>query len=853
MRFFGLLWLTFGLTAGAAVAQRPSPDQVRAVLQSRPELAAQLRDRIATSGLTPDQIRSRLAASGYAANLLDAYLDATTAANDRLTEPSGRMLEAVRALGLASPDEVAFAADSVAGEPGDLRDDLPEKKAGPEVFGLEVFRRVSTQFQPSVSGPVDRGYRLGPSDVLVLILTGDVELAHTLEVTREGFVVIPQVGQVYVAGLTLEQLDIALRTRLGRVYSGIARDGTGSTRFQISVARLRTNQIFVVGEVVRPGSYQVSSVGTVLTALYLAGGPTESGSFRQVEVRRGGRLVDSLDLYRYLLRGENGQDARLEHGDIVFVPVRKVAVEIEGAVVRPAIYELRATESLRDLVAAAGGFAANALRRRIQIDRILPPEQRAAGGRDRVVIELAETQIVGDSAPAFPLVPGDRVSVFSIAERRRNAIAVRGNVWVEGRVGFSPGMRLSDAIRLAGGPKADAYLGQISISRLNPDSTRIQLRSAFADSTGRVTDDLALTEDDEITVFSRTAFRPDRYVVISGAVGHAGRIRYKEGMTLRDAVLEASGVTEDAMLTEVEIARLPEDRSNGAIASTFRAPLDSTYLFDRGRRGEYLGPPGLAAPGSGAPEVRLHPYDNVLVFRQPDWELQRSVQLTGQVRFPGRYALRSKTERLADLIDRAGGLTKEAYARGAELYRQVPGDSSSGLRLVGQVEARRTGGTETSKTGVDSLRLGTSLAQRVGLDLVRALSRPQSHENLLLQSGDSVVVPEFNPTVRVLGAVNAPATVVYREGWGIDRYINAAGGFSRLADKGRAYVVQPGGGLESINRRFLLPDSKPKPLPGAVVVIPDRDPTDKRDWAGFLGSVAQILASTVAIIVVATR
>jgi protein involved in polysaccharide export with SLBB domain len=853
MRVFGLLWLTFGLTAGAAVAQRPSPDQVRAVLKSRPELAAQLRDRIATSGLTPDQIRSRLAASGYSANLLDAYLDASTAANAPLAEPSGRMLDAVRALGLASPDEFAITADSVAGEPGDLRDDLPEKKAGPEVFGLEVFRRVSTQFQPAVSGPVDRGYRLGPGDVLVLILTGDVELAHTLEVTREGFVIIPQVGQVYVAGLTLEQLDTALGTRLGRVYSGIARDGTGTTRFQISVARLRTNQIFVVGEVVRPGSYQVSSVGTVLTALYLAGGPTESGSFRHVEVRRGGRLVDSLDLYRYLLRGENGQDARLEHGDIVFVPVRKVAVEIEGAVVRPAIYELRTTESLRDLVSAAGGFAANALRRRIQIDRILPPEQRAAGGRDRVVIELAETQVVGDSAPAFPLVTGDRVSVFSVAERRRNAIAVRGNVWVEGRVGFSPGMRLSDAIRLAGGPKADAYLGQISISRLNPDSTRSQFRSAFADSTGRVTDDLALTEDDEITVFSRTAFRPDRYVVISGAVGRTGRVRFKEGMTLRDAILEANGVTEDALLTEVEVARLPEDRSNGAIATTFRAPLDSTYLFDRGRRGEYLGPPGLAAPASGAPEVRLQPYDNVLVFRQPDWELQRSVQLAGQVRFPGRYALRSKTERLADLINRAGGLTAEAYARGAELYRRVRADSSSGLRLVGQVEARRTPRGDSTQLRPDSLRLGTSLAQRVGLDLARALARPESNENLLLQSGDSVVVPEFNPTVRVLGAVNAPTTMVYRQGWNVNRYIDGAGGVTRLADKSRAYVVQPGGRLESINRRFLLPDSKPKPLPGAVVVVPERDPADKRDWAGLFGSIAQILASTVAIIVVATR
>ncbi len=856
MRTVGMVWLIASGGLGALQAQSPTQEQVRAILQARPDLAAQVRQRIQTSGLDQQQIRQRLIASGYPATLLDEYLDEITdPTRSAIAPPSSRVIEAIKALGIATDSDFLPAfPDQVAGRPGTWRTDLDTLTVRPSrVFGVDVFRRVSSQFQPSTAGPVDASYRLGPGDVLVLILTGDVELAHTLEVTREGFVVIPQVGQLYVSGLNLGQLNSALFGRLSRVYSGIRRGPGSTTGFQVTVSRLRTNQIYVIGEVARPGSYQVSSAGTVLTALYLAGGPTENGSFRHLQIRRGNRTIDSLDLYRYLLRGESGGDIRLETGDIVFVPVRRLPVDVEGAVVRPATYELRTGETLGDLIEAAGGFLPEALRRRIQIDRILPPAERRSGGRDRVVLDLAEDQVSGEGTPAFPLLAGDRVSVFSVATRRRNAVAVRGNVWVEGRVGFVAGMRLSEAIRLAGGPKPDVYLGQISVSRLNLDSTRSQLRSAFADSTGRVAEDLVLQEDDDILVFSRTTFRPDRYVVVSGAVNRPGRVRFREGMTLRDAVLEADGVTENALLTEAEVARLPVDRAAGTIAETFRAPLDSTYLFDRGRRGEYQGPPGVATRPSGASEVPLKPYDNVLIFRQPDWELQRVVALSGQVRFPGRYALRSKTETLVDLIGRAGGLTAEAYARGAELYRRLPRTNGSGLRVAGLVEARRAPGVRDTVGRADSVRLGTELAQRVGLNLVSAMSRPGSREDLILQSGDSVYVPEFNPTVRVLGAVNAPATIVHRPGWSLDRYVSAAGGFSRSGDRGRAYVVQPGGELESVNRRFLLPDGHPKPLPGAVVVVPERDPADRKDWAGLLGSIAQILVSTVAIVVVATR
>lgn len=797
----------------------PTPAQAQELLKTRPDLVAQLRERIGASGLTREQVRARLRAAGYPENMLDPYLsgaDTTLKAN-----PGSDVLEAVKVLGLVgeeTADTLLALTDSAQHVLDSLRaDSLADSTRTLRVFGLSFFRRSNTLFQPALAGPVDPNYRLGPGDGLALILTGDVEIAHQLTVTREGFIAIPQVGQIYVANLTLSQLEDLLFIRLGRVYSGVRRTPGATTHFHLTVSRLRTVQVYVTGEVARPGSFQISAAGTALTALYAAGGPGLNGSFRRIEIRRGGQLLDSLDLYDYLLRGDNSHDARLENGDVVFVPPRLNQVKIAGEVVRPAIYELRPGETLRELLQASGGFGARALRARVQIDRILAPLERAPGGRDRVVIDLASNQFVDGVGPPFPMLPGDSVTVFQVSERRREMIHVQGNVWTPGDLGWTPGMHLSDAILLAGGPKPDVYLDQILITRLQSDSTRLQLRSSFRDSTGSISNDLLLLEDDEITVYARTTFRPVRYVAVTGAVRKAGRVPYREGMTLRDALLQVEGVTQDALLTEAEIARFPSDtaRAAGQMAVTFRVPLDSTYLVDRGPDGRYLGPPGLPAPASGATEVELKPYDNLLIFRQPDWELQRTVIILGQVRYPGRYALRTRSDRLAGLIERAGGLTKEAYPAGVKFFRSVD-----------------RGG-------------------RIGIDLPRVLSTPRHRDNLVLAAGDSIIIPEYIPVVYVRGKVNAPSSVNYKPGAGMDYYVDASGGYARDADKGRAYVTQPNGKVQSVTRRAILADTKPKPLAGAEVYVPQRDSTDRRDWLQTATALVQIvagLATTVLVI-----
>src|SRR5438445_5056787 len=624
--------------AGPVAAQVPSAAQAQQLLQQNPGLGDVLRQRIQQSGLTVEQIRARLQASGYPANLLDAYVGGGAAAAG--AQPGTLELAAIQALGLAP----VGGAEALPVDTGFIR---VRGGSGPgsAVFGVDVFRRTTTQFLPLLSGPVPADYKLGPGDVLVLILTGDVELAYTLQVTREGFILIPQVGQVFVSNLTLDQLRDVLYARLGRVYSGVKRAASASTRFDISVANVRANQVYVVGEVAQPGAYQISSLGTVLTGLYAAGGVTERADMRSVEVRRAGKPLATLDLYDYLLHGDTRNDIRLQTGDVVFVPVHGTRVQVTGAVTRPAIYDLKPGETLPDLGGAAGGFRADAALKRVSVYRILPAAERGSSPSGRVVMDVP------------------------LATEKRDGASKSGD----------------------------------------PPS-------------GVAVPALSLEDGDSVVVDALPSLGAGYYVGIAGMVEKPGTYPWHPGITLRDLVLLARGPKVGAELHQAEIARLPEDRSQGQLAATLQVPLDSTYLFNRASLGRYVGPPGLPFPASGAPEVELKPFDNVLILRQPDFELQRTVEVGGEVRYPGTYTLRSKTDRLSDLIARAGGLTPRAYPEGIRFNRAANG--------VG----------------------------RINVELRRALQDTASRFNIVLQPGDAISIPEYEPSVKVSGAVNSPGS-----------------------------------------------------------------------------------------------
>jgi protein involved in polysaccharide export with SLBB domain len=491
----------------------------------------------------------------------------------------------------------------------------------------------------------------------------------------------------------------------------------------------------------QPGAYQLASVATTLNALYAAGGLSERGNFREIQIRRNGEVVSTLDLYDYLLRGDTKNDIVLEQGDVVFVPVRGVRASITGAVIRPAIYELKTGQSLANLIEAAGGFAPAADLKRVAVHRIVAAVERAPGPVPRAVVDVGLTMDGG------------------------------------------------------GAPQSGS-------------------RAMFR---GVAVPPLALEDGDSVVVDSITAGEQSLFVTVAGMVRKPGAYPWREGMTLKELVVLARGPLVGADLREAEVARLPADRSQGELAITLRVPLDSSYLFERDTVGGYQGAAGLAFPPAGsAAEVVLEPFDRAVILKQPEWELQRTVEIQGEVPYPGSYALARKDERISDLVKRAGGLLPTAYPDGAQFVRQMGN------------------------------------AGRVNFDLNQALESPGTSNDIMLQPGDRLTVPEYAPSVRVEGAVNSPASVLYRAGEGLSYYIANAGGYARLADKGRVHVRYADGSAR-VKSRFLLFSSSPAPGPGSVVTVPSKLPGEPFNLTQLLGSLAQVLASTVAIIVIATQ
>lgn len=830
-----------------AVAQtRPTAAQAQAAMTD-PQVRARILAQIRSSGMTPDQIRTQLKSMGYSDDVINQLVGA--AAGDSTATLSDDVFAAVRSLGIMDSTaldslrtpvlerrRMRMAADSmlldslgVALQNDTLRAAILRLLASPAarrigldsgftLFGRDVFERRTTQFEPSVSGPLPPNYRVGVGDRFMLVFTGDFERTEELTVTPGGWVVAKDAGQIPAANLTFEQLRSTLANRLGRVYSGIS---AGTTRFDVLPSRVGTNQVFVLGDVKSPNSYQISRLGTVLTALYAAGGPTEKGDARSIEVQRNNRPIATVDLYDYLTTGSSASDVRLENGDVVFVKPMGGRVRIAGAVVRPATYDLKRGESVADAIRMAGGFRPEADRSRIQIERIIPASHRDTTGTGKEVIDIVSPLLATSYGPTTALLEaGDVIRVYTVAPVVANRIDVQGNVFQPAPVAFAPGMRLSQVLARAGGLKPDSYRGSVQISRLQSDSTRKLTRVEIRPD-GFPANDIEMAPNDIVRAFSTTEFRTERYITVGGAVKKPGQIPYQEGMTMRDAIMLAGGLQESALLTHAEIGRLPESRENGVTATTIVAPLDSTYLFERGADGKYLGPPGISVPAARVPEQLLKPYDAVAVLRQPDFEYQRTVAVTGRVRLGGTYVLKSKTERLSDVLQRAGGLASDA--------------DSSAIIFIRQRDT----------TG------------RIGINLPEVLKNSRHVDNLILVDRDSIYIPAYNAVVMVRGEVNAlkgtlnapAAAVAYVKGADIDYYIRSAGGGTIKADERRAYVTQPSGKVETKHRTALFYESVPKPQPGAVVQVPEKDLSNRRDWVAITQASISMLASLVAIAV----
>lgn len=776
----------------------------------------QILQRIRESGISRANARARLMEAGYNPALLDPYYDWLEQGEDIPSVPDQSFVRALEALGLLDEGVMPTGLDPISLQSSEdplTLEEVPDESEL-QVFGLNLFRHATDQFEPLTAGPVDPDYRLGPRDELILIITGDVELAYTLEVTREGFVVIPDVGQVSVNGLTLEMLRDRLFDRLSEVYSGVRRAADATTRFDISLGRLRSNQVFVIGDVTRPGAYQVSSVATVMNALYAAGGPTEVGSFRSVVVHRSGLVAGRVDLYDYLLHGESGQDVRLEQGDVVFVPPLGSQVTLRGKVWRPAIYELKEEESLSDAIRFAGGLRPEAHVERVEIDRILPPPLRVPG-QDRVLLDVNLAALDSAGSPPVSLNGGDIVTVHGVLDRMVGRVTIAGDVWRPGEYGFSPGMTVWELVRQADGLTPSAFRPVAHVRRriLETGATRLLRFSLDTDEAGQPLRDFPLEDLDQVRIFSVEVLRTTDSVRVFGEVREPGTFPLDEGATVEDLLLSAGGFTAAALPYETEVVRLREGLTRtDTLSDLFRIRVEDGIPHPLGET-VYAVPPPDAEYDGVAHEFILQNRDRVFVRRLPGFVGKASVQVEGEVAFPGAYAFEDRRERLSSFIARAGGFTEDAYLEGARLVR-------------------------------DSIP--------VGIDLQEALRRPGGGRDVSLEPGDRLLVPTFDPTVLITGAVAFESRAVYTEGRGLGDFLDEAGGALREADLDRI-SVQYLNGSRAVTWKFLFFRRFPEVKPGSRIYVPRKPEESERDWDQFLTRTLSVTSTLLTILVALDR
>lgn len=664
--------------------------------------------------------------------------------------------------------------------------DPTEGAADPrEVFGRNVFRSRTLTFEPNESQATPEDYRLGPGDEIIIDIWGENERSLRQEITPEGNIMIEQVGPVYLSGLTIREADGKLRGIFGQIYAGVSGDNPTS-EIRVTLGRLRTIQINVMGEVATPGTYRLSSFSTVFHALYRAGGVSPIGGLRDIRVMRGGREVACIDLYSYLLEGRRDADIRLEEGDAVVVGPYGLLVEISGNVKRPMWYELKRGETLGRLIEYAGGFTGDAYRDELRIVR--------ETGREYQIYNVRE----GDFG-SWTMEDGDAVTAGSVLDRFANRVEVRGKVFREGMYELGDEMHtVRSLVERAGGLKEDAFTARAQIFREREDLTPELVAIDLGDILRGRSSDVELRRNDVLFIPGIHELQDRGPLTISGEVARPGVYPWAERTTIEDLVVQAGGLRDGASTVKVEVSRRLKD------------PKSLTATGEMSRIFTFSLKDGLVVDGDAGFE--LEPYDIVDVRRSPGYMEQRRVSVEGEALFPGGYTLVKKNERLSDLVRRAGGVTDDAYVRGARLVRRM-NDDERAIRETTWDMAR------LNREGNDSLpaeRMMVRDRYTVGIDLEKALAGPGSDYDVVLCEGDVLTIPEIPSTVSVLGTVMYTNTVAFKEGGNLKYYIDQAGGYGHRARKSRVYVVYMNGTVARCSSR------RTKIEPGCHIIVPSK-------------------------------
>lgn len=685
------------------------------------------------------------------------------------------------------------------------------------IFGANLFRNGKLTFEPNLKLATPKNYVIGPDDQIQIDLTGDNEAHYNLTVNPEGAIRVEYAGIIAVNGLTVEQATAKIRSRLAQTYPAIR---SGRTTLTIGIGNIRSIKVTLLGEVTRPGSYTLSSLATVFNALYASGGPTQNGSFREIEVIRNGKVIARLDIYDFLLKGYQTNNIRLQDQDVIHIPVYKVHAQLTGEVKHPAIFEVLSKETLTDVIRFAGGFTDAAYTAKIKVLENTDKERR--------VSDISATDY-----SSFVPKNGDKFIVDSILNRFENRVTIKGAVFRPGQFELKPGLTLSGLISQADGIKEDAFLERGSLLRLQPDNTLELISFNVKNILDKTTPDVPLKREDIVTISSIFDLKDEYKVTINGEVRQGGTFNYADGMSLQDLVILAGGFSEGASGKQIEIAR----RVTNSDINSFNAKTAEIYHVDVDKTLTFTGQKFI-----------LQPFDIATVRNNTGYSEQRQVSVEGEVLHPGNYTIETKSERISDLITRAGGLTPLAYSPGASL-RRVSAETGTGKNKINKAEDDRLKLSNLQRLQADvkdssSVNMQQVLSDNntVGIDLVQIMKAPGSNIDLILKEGDILRVPQQLQTVKINGEVLYPVTAVYESGSGFKHYISQAGGFTQRALRRSAYVVYANGSVDNV-KKFLFFTSYPDIKPGSELFVPKKAETkgtSALEWVSISTAIASL-------------
>lgn len=671
-----------------------------------------------------------------------------------------------------------------------------------KIFGYKLFNNDNLTFEPSVNIPTPEDYIIGIGDELIINIWGASQQTYQLKVESNGAINITDIGPVYISGMVFEKAQKVIKNRLTAIYSGMRGDNP-NTWSELSLSGIRAIKVNVIGEINAPGTYSLPSTATAFNALYLSGGPNENGSFRNIKLIRNGKTIQILDVYDFLINGNTTPNHQLRDQDILFIPTYEKKVEVIGTFKRNGYFELINKESLTDLIRYAGSFSVAAYKHRLSIIKYTDREMKMAD------VEMNDfSSYIPDN--------GDIIKADSVILRFSNRVKIAGAIYRPGNYELKSDLTLSQLIKNAEGVKDEVYSSRGIIIREKEDRTT-QLISFDVNDILSGKNDILLMKEDSIEIKDIFSMREIRVVQLKGEVQKSGEYDYHEGMTVKDLLFLAGGLKESASESFIEISRRHD--YNEAASESY----DMVNVFNFNvKRDLSLSPSDET--------FKLLPFDQVYVRSAPSYFIQQTVRVLGEIMYPGSYSIKSKNERVSDILERAGGFTKFAHIKGATLNRSY---------RVRDINLKDLNFLSDSLTVDSSIReMQVNLLE---LNLTKILQNPGSVYDYKLKDGDIIDIPVSSLEIRAVGEVMNPIGMAYEQGRGLKYYIDKTGGFTSNAKKSKIYVLYANGTTKTTKQKFMFRDFPPIE-PGCQIIIPpkpDRSGRDSSQWVAF----ASVLAS----------